>query len=238
MQVKSKAVVLSTIRYQEKSLIVKCFTASQGLISYFVPTAFSQKKNNQRIAYFQPLTLIEIEANHKNKGSLEYFKEVRIATAYTSIPFDIKKSTIILFLSEILHHVIREEEKNTTLYLFLETALIWLDTHDEIANFHLIFLMELTKFLGFYPDNTESESSFFDKEAGSFTLFENANCLTESESYLLKKLMALKFDSNQKIFTVSERQILLGIVLDFYNIHLSGFKKPKSLDVLREVFAV
>jgi DNA repair protein RecO (recombination protein O) len=78
MIVKTKAIVLSALKFNEKSLVVKCFTLSDGLKSYFVRDAFSGKKNNQKIAYFQPLTLLEIEAVHKNKGTLENFKEIKI----------------------------------------------------------------------------------------------------------------------------------------------------------------
>ena len=100
MLVKTKAIVISSIKYQEKSLIVKCFTQSDGLKSYFVRDAFSSRKSNQKIAYFQPLTLIEIEANHKNKGTLEHFKEIKLAFAYQTINNDVYKSTIVIFLSE------------------------------------------------------------------------------------------------------------------------------------------
>ena len=149
MLVKTKAIVISSLKYQEKSLIVKCFTLSDGLKSYFVPNAFSVKKSSQKIAYFQPLTLLEIEANHKNKGTLEHFKEIKLASGYQTITTDIIKSTIVIFLSEILHHSIQEEEKNEGLFTFLETALLWLDTHEGTSNFHLILLLEVTKFLGF-----------------------------------------------------------------------------------------
>ena len=237
MLVKTKAIVLSAIKFQEKSLIVKCFTESDGLKSYFVQSAYSNKKANQKIAYFQPLTIIEIEANHKNKGTLEHFKEIRLAHSYYSINTDIVKSTIIIFLSEILHHSIHEEEKNENLFSFLETALLWLDTHEEATNFHLILMMEMTKFLGFYPDVSEIDFDFFDVKEGFFTPFQSVNSLTEHETHLLKKLIELKFDSNQKVFAGIERQILLKILLDYYTIHLDGFKKPKSLDVLKEVFS-
>lgn len=237
MLVKTKAIVLSALKYQEKSLIVKCFTQSEGLKSYFVPSAFSIKKSSQRIAYFQPLNILEIEANHKNKGSLEHFKEVKISVPYQTLNLEIVKSTIVIFLSEVLHHAIKEEEKNESLFTFLETALIWLDTHDEIANFHIILLLEITKFLGFYPDDSEVDLPFFDIVEGHFVLHQSMNCINMQETLLLKKLLELKFDSSQKFFTASERQTLLKILLDYYIIHLVGFKKPKSLDVLKEVFS-
>ena len=237
MLIKTKAIVISSLRYQEKSLIVKCFTQSDGLKSYFVQSTFSSKKSSQKIAYFQPLTILEIEANHKNKGTLEHFKEIKLASAYHSIKTDVIKSTIAIFTSEILHHSIHEEEKNENLFSFLETALLWLDTHEEATNFHLILMMEMTKFLGFYPDVSEIDFSFFDTKEAYFTPFQSVNSLTEHETHLFKKLLDLKFDADQKVFAGIERQILLKILLDFYTLHLDGFKKPKSLEVLKEVFS-
>lgn len=237
MLVKTKAIVISSLKYQEKSLIVKCFTLSDGLKSYFVPNAFSSKRGSQKTAYFQPFTLLEIEANHKNKGTLEHFKEIKLAHAFHTINSDIRKSSIVLFLSEVFHFSIHEEEKNETFFEFLESALLWLDAHEDASNFHLILMLEVTKFLGFYPDALEIDSVCFDLKEGVFTISKDMNCLSESETILFKKLIALKFDSNQKVFTGIERQNLLKILLDYYKYHLNGFKKPKSLEVLKEVFA-
>jgi DNA repair protein RecO (recombination protein O) len=237
MQVKTKAIVISSLKFQEKSLIVKCFTQSHGLKSYFVRDAFSGRKSNQKIAYFQPLTILEIEAVHKNKGTLENFKEIKISTPFQSIHSDIYKSTIVMFVSEILHHAIHEEEKNESLFSFLETALLWLDHNDEIANFHLILLLETTKYLGFYPDISDMDMPFFEMTEGVFTPFHAISSLTEHETNLFKKLISLKFDNDQKTFHVIERQIVLKILIDYYSFHLDGFKKPKSLEVLKEVFS-
>jgi DNA repair protein RecO (recombination protein O) len=236
MQIKTKAIVLSALKFQEKSLIVKCFTQSDGLKSYFIQSAFSVKKSNQKIAYFQPLNILEIEANHKNKGALEYFKEVKNSYNYKNINTDIVKSSIVLFLSEILNNSILEEEKNENLFSFLETSLMWLDTHDTISNFHLIFLLQFTKFLGFYPQMQDSEATYFEMIDGVFSPFQGTSCLNELETTLLKKLINLKFEDTQRNFHKHERQLLLKILLDYYSIHLQGFKKPNSLEILKEIF--
>jgi DNA repair protein RecO (recombination protein O) len=237
MQVKTKAIVISSIKFQEKGLIVKCFTQSHGLKSYFVRDAFSGRKSNQKIAYFQPLSILEIEAVHKNKGTLENFKEIKLSVPFQTIHSDIYKSTIVMFISEILHHSIHEEEKNESLFDFLEAALLWFDNHDEIANFHLILMLGITKHLGFYPDISEMDMPFFEMTEGVFTPLHAINSLTEHETNLFKKLIGLKFDNDQKIFHVMERQIVLKTLIDYYSLHLDGFRKPKSLDVLREVFS-
>lgn len=237
MHIKTKAIVISALKFQEKSLIVKCFTLSNGLKSYFVRDAFSNRKASQKIAYFQPLSILEIEAVHKNKGSLENFKEIKTAVPFQNIHSDLTKSTMVMFLSEILHYSIQEEEKNESLFVFLETALTWLDHHDEISNFHLILVLEITKYLGFYPDVSGIDLPFFDKKEGVFTLFQQLNSLAENETSLFKKLIDLKLDNDQKNFHVIERQMLLKILMDYYSFHLEGFKRPKSLEVLKEIFS-
>jgi DNA repair protein RecO (recombination protein O) len=213
MLVKTKAIVISALRYQEKSLIVKCFTESDGLKSYFIRDAFSSGKNRQKIAYFQPLNILEIEADHKNKGKLEYFKEVRLGMPFHTITTDIKKTTIAIFVSEMLHNSIKE------------------------VNFHLVLLLEITKFLGFYPDTVNQNNPYFEMTEGVFIPFETMTCLTLAESSLVRRLMGLRFNAEPANFTGTERQALLKILLDYYALHLEGFRRPNSLDVLKEVFS-
>lgn len=236
MVLKTRGIVISAVRYAETSLVVKCFTQAEGLRSYFVRGAFGTKKSSQKSIYFRPLSILDIVATHKNKGALEYFKEVRPAHLYTTLHTDMAKTTIALFVSEVLHHCIKEEEQNAGLYEFLETALLWLDGHDEPVNFHLILLMGLTKFLGFYPNGLDGHP-FFEMTEGVFMPYASSTCLTENETLLLRRLMALTLENREKAFHITERQALLKILLDYYTIHLDGFKKPRSLDVLREVFS-
>jgi DNA repair protein RecO (recombination protein O) len=237
MQIKTKAIVISTLKFQEKSLLVTCYTASDGIKKYIVHTVFSSKKSNQKIAYFQPLTILDVEAIHKNKGTFEYFKEIRLAQPYHSIPNSILKSTIVIFLSEILYNSVKEEEQNVTLFSFLETALLWLDTHELNANFHIIFMLELTKFFGFYPDENTINFTFFDKREGCFVPYQTTDASNEVESALLKKIIGLKWDVTSNNLTSKERYSILNLLLDYYTYHLEGFKKPKSLEVLKEVFS-
>lgn len=236
MLVKTKAIVISTVKFQEKSLIVKCFTEKFGLKSYFVYNAFTGKKNNQKISFFQPLNQIEIEAYHKDKGNLERFKEIKIANNYQTVHLNIVKTSIVLFLSEVLHNCLKEEGKDENLYAYLETALIWFDSHSEVSNFHLIFLMELTKYLGFSPEKAISQKQFFIPNEGVFTNEINTNSLSLEDSELLQKLLQLKLSAPQNVFSSNQRQKLLVIILNYYTINTDGFKTIKSLDVLTELF--
>lgn len=238
MLVTTKAIVISTIKYGDAGVIVKCFTASDGIKSYLLRGILKSKKGKLKIAYFQPLMQLEIVANHKNKGSLEYIKDVKSVYPYASIHTNIYKSAIVLFLSEILNYSIQEEEKNEALYEFIENALQWLDVHNEIANFHLLFLVQLTKYFGFYPETENIHKNYFDLLEGQFfddiTLNE---CITGETLTYFKQLLGTKFDAQNTIMLSSQRRNeILAIFIQYFKLHLQGFRQPKSMEVLHEVF--
>lgn len=236
MLVQTKAIVLSTVKYQDKGLIVKCFTQISGVKSYFIRNAFAKGKGAFNNAYFRPLTLLEVEAQHKNKGGLEYLKELKLAHPYQTVFADFYKSSMGIFIAEMLNQLLREEEANEALFEYLETALLWFDHQEFAANFHLIVLLGITKYLGFYPDFSNAEAAFFDPVAGSFTPAFESDCFEAEETQLFKRLLAHGFQSNQRVFNVKERNILLELMLRYYDRHISGFRHPKSLTVLREIF--
>lgn len=236
--VTTKAIVLSALKYSDTSLIVRCFTEEEGLKSYIIKGVLKAKKGGIKVAYFQPLTQLTLVANHNNKTTLHTLKEVQILNPYKNIYRDIVKQSVVLFLSEVLSSSIQEEEKNASFYNYLETALSWLDIHDKVANFHLLFLLNLTKYLGFYPDVSEKESVSFNLLDGSFSESNsNKNVITGNEFYQFKKLLGINFDEIEKVsFSKNERQLVLQIIINYFELHLDGFRKPKSLQILETVF--
>ena len=235
----TNAIVLSSLKYGDTSLIVKCFTLEDGLRSYMIRGVLKSKKGKLKSAYFQPLTQLKIEANHNNKNTLNSIQEAQVINPYEHIYTSIIKQSIVLFLSEILSNIIKEEEKNEVLYKYIETSLIWLDTHDDIANFHLLFLLNLSRFLGFYPDVSEANKTAFNLLEGRFTeaTYEKLS-LTGRELILFKKLLGINFDAISSIlYNKNERQIILRSIILYFELHLEGFKKPKSLDILETVFS-
>ncbi|SHM87401.1 DNA repair protein RecO [Polaribacter sp. KT 15] len=236
--IKTKAIVLSSLKYSDTSLIVKCFTYEDGLKSYIIKGILKAKKGGIKVAYFQPLTQLTIVANHNNKSTLNTLKEVQVLNPYTSIYRDIVKQSVVLFISEVLSNSIQEEESNTSFYNYLEAGLNWLDSHDKIANFHLLFLLNASRFLGFYPDTTNDSLFGFDLLNGSFsesTL--DANVISGNEFYQFKKLLGINFDSIENVsFSKNERQMVLKTIIRYFELHLDGFRKPKSLQILEAVF--
>lgn len=237
--VTTKVIVLSAIKYSDTSLIVKCFTEEEGIKSYLVRGVLKAKKGGIKAAYFQPLTQLKIVANHSNRSSLHSIKEVQILHPYKTIYRDVVKQSVVLFLSEVLSSSIQEEEKNKNFYEYLETAFIWLDLHDKIANFHLLFLLNATRFLGFYPDFEDQNQLSLDLLSGNYSdSISKKNVISGNELYQFKKLININFDTIENVsFSKNERQLVLQIIIKFYELHLEGFRKPKSLQVLETVFS-
>lgn len=236
MIVNTKAIVISTLKYQEKSLIVKCYTESDGLKSYFIPNAFTGAKNKTKVAYFQPFTLLDVVAFHKNKGTLEQIREIKVSYPFQTLHTDIMKTSVVFFLSEVLFHCLKEEGKNVPFFDFIETSIRWLDTHDTIADFHLIFLLRATRYMGFFPSKPETERPYFEMVEGLFSGSMGLTCLNVEESSLFANLLKFSNYQSQIIFRNQERQNLTEILLDYYSLHIEGFKKPKSLEVLKTLF--
>ena len=237
MLVRTKAIVLTGLKFGESDLIVKCFT-EEGIKTYLLKRIFKSKSKKINIAYFQPLTQLRLTGNHNSKGSLNSIKEARINYVYRTISYDVFKQSIALFLAETLAHSLFEEERNPELYEYIETAFLWLDTHDKTSNFHILFLLNLTKYLGFYPEQGNINYSYFDLREGVFTNRKPLNNGIYGEKLILfKSLIGINFDVIGKLRLNSKsRIIMLDILLDYYELHLPAFKKPKSLEVLKEVF--
>lgn len=238
MLITTRAIVLSALKYGEADLIVKCFTMQSGLKTYLLRRVLKAKKGKLKGSLFQPLTLLEVEANHKDKGTMESMREAKIYLPYKTLHTDIIKSSVVFFLAEMLRNSVVEEEANHGLYEFLETSLAWFDDHEATGNFHLLFLLKLTRHLGFYPDHSHIDRPVFNLLDGTFQHVEtNAYCVSGEKLEILKQLLGTDFDtlSGIKINQTSRSGVLL-MLLDYYQLHLQGFKKPISLSVLNEIF--
>src|SRR5690606_12514124 len=152
MRTTTKALVLSSLKYGDSSLIVRALTESDGLKSYLLKGVLASRKGKLKPAYFQPLMQLEIVANHRNKGHLEHLTEVKLAATYQSLHTEVPKNSVVLFLAEMLSNSTQDEQRDPGLFSYLEYALQWLDGHALSPDFHILFLFNLSKYLGFYPD--------------------------------------------------------------------------------------
>jgi len=234
----TKAIVLSSLKYSEADLIVRCYTESSGLKSYLLRNVLKSKRGKLKTSYFQPLTLLEIEAVHKNKGNLERINEAKVSYPYQSLHSQIVKSSIVIFLAEILTNSIQEATEDKALFQYLEESLIWLDNTNEIANFHILFMLNLSMYLGFYPDNSTTTHPFFNLMEGNFQANNTEkHCIAGVHVEELKRFFGIEFEALTSIkLTKKIRKDILNLLLVYYQLHIQSFKKPKSLLVLNQIF--
>lgn len=239
MPLTTKAIVLTSLKYGDNSLIVKALTEKAGLQSFMLKGVLKSRRGRLKVAFFQPLTQLEIVAKTSSSGTLGYIREASISYSYHSIPTDIRKGAVALFLAEVLAQSIGEAEEEPRLFQYVETTLQWLDQHDEMANFHIRFLIGLTRYLGFYPELSSVEGDYFDLVEGAFCHEPSWNpCFGGAELDQFKTLLGTNFDALHTVkLNQNQRKILLENMVRYFEIHLHGFKKPKSLVVLDEVFS-
>ena len=230
----TKAIVLKTTKYSDNSLIVKMYTESFGLQTYIIGGVHS-KKAKIKSALFMPLTLLDVVANSSTKSSLIRPKEISVSQSLQHIQGDIQKATIAIFLNEIILKSIREEEANHELFAFVYNSILVLEKTESIATFHIEVLLKLTQFLGFFPQGKYSEvTPFFNLKEGVFGGQIGVDSLDENTSKLLfETLNGLSLTGTSK----ESRRLLLDKIIQFYTLHIPGFGKLKSLDVLKEINA-
>lgn len=230
------AIVLSYLKYGDNGLIVKCYTHSSGIQSFILKNAFSGR--NKKNSVFTILNQISVIYEDKKRKNLNYINEVETYTYYQSIYINPVKTTITLFLGEILNSVLQEEEVNPFLYDFISGGLTEFDAKKtSYADFHLWFLMNLTRHLGFYPHFSENYA-YFDLANGISTNdFSSGFLVDREELKLFESLIHLNFSLQQgSQFNQIERKKLLEILMKYYELHISAFRRPKSLEVLYQVF--
>lgn len=235
----TKGIVLNSIKYAESSIVVHIYTEFMGKQSYMV-NAVRKSKNKGRSVLMQPLTMLEMNVYYNPKKNIQRIKDFKVTKPFMSIPFEQLKRSIAFFITEAMDKSLQEEMANKELFQFLEGAVIMLEESSNPLHFHMLFLAELTKYLGFYPDiNNTKENEYFDLQNGVLTSKEPLH--RHFLNYGMMKQWCKLFESSCNLnsdFVCSnvERDELIDSLIDYYRLHLHDFGKLKTLDVLRRLY--
>lgn len=234
----SKAIVLSSIPYSESSIICKLYTEEFGLKSYIVRSA--KKKNSPTpTSHFQSLNIIEFEAYNSIKSKLETIRTSSLILENQNLNFSIVKNAITFFVAEIIHLSLKEANPNKELfdYLFNQIHLLKNSKDEDLAEFHLYFMIEFADHLGLAPmDNYSEYEVFFDPIAGKFTNKADAQNFNKQTSFTLHKFISQKEITNEKICKNKiERNIILEALIIFYSIHITNHSQIKSHKILTTI---
>lgn len=240
MLVKTNAIVLNSLKYGESQIIVDMFTEMYGRLSFMqrIPRTSHSGVKKQ---FFQPLTILSIEFDFRPSQKLQRIKEAAVAWPFVSIPFDALKLSITMFVAEFTSYCTRSEQANRPLYLFVENSVRWLDAcTNGFANFHIIYMLHLSRFVGFYPNlDSDVGKTWFDMRSGCFTgsMPAHNDVLQPDEANKIRLLMRLNYTTMRLLsLSRSERNRIVEVVLQYYRLHQPGFPEMKSLPVLMLLF--
>lgn len=241
MLVKTQAFVLHAFKYGESRMIVDMFARQAGRLTFIVPVPKSPSSRLKK-QYFQPMTLLEIEGDIRQRAQLHKLRDARLYAPYGSIPFSPEKLAVSLFVAEFLYHALRSEQQNEPLYDFVSNSMQWYDAATTgYANFHLAFLMHMSRFLGFYPNLDDyADGDIFDLRAANFTEVVplHRDFLQPDEARRIQQLMRMSFPT-MHLYRLShhDRNRITEVMLLYYRLHIPQFPELKSIGVLQDLWA-
>jgi DNA repair protein RecO (recombination protein O) len=238
---KTRGIILNQIKYTDSGIIARLYTRKLGRQSFLIRGMRNRKSGKHNIL-FQPLYILDLEISYKESREMNVLKEFSASYSPYDIYSDIKKSSVAIFLGEVLTSVLREESSNEKMFDYIEKSIIYFDSCREgYANFHIAFLAGLSSFLGFEPGTRENENdSFFDMSNGIFVPVPpvHGNYANPDVSGILAQVFLASYDSISNItLNGAMRNEVLDTLLRYYSLHLSGLKRINSLEVLKEVFS-
>jgi len=239
--VKTEAIVLHSFKLGDSRLVVDMFTREAGRLS-FVVSVPKTSKGKLKKQYFQPMTLLEVECDVRQRVQLQKLKDARLLSTYTSIPFSPEKLALSLFIAEFLYYALHSEEQNAPLFTYICDAMQWLDIAEKgYANFHLTFLMRMSRFLGFYPNLDDyTDGCVFDLRAATFSLLAptHRDFLQPDDARRIHTLMRMDFPTMYLYrLNRTDRNRIVDVLLHYYRLHIPQFPELKSLSILQELWA-
>ena len=230
---KTKGIALHYHKYSESSVIAKIFTKEFGLQSFII-NGVRQKKAKSKLGLLRPLSFLNLEIYKKSKRGLNRIKEISISKVLERIHDDINKSLLAVFIAEVLLKALLEEEKEKPLFCYIETLVSELENLDRVQNtFPLVFLINLSAYLGFYPSKENSELSFYDLQNGCFSKkgFSHNHFISGED---LQNFKTILFQEKKNMSQENRKKILL-ILLDYYRLHHYELKNLKSYAIIEQL---
>ncbi len=237
---KTSGIILHTTKYSETSLIVKIISPDLGVKSYIVKGGRS-KKTKFKATIFQPLALVDMVVSGRDKSDLQRISEISILYPYSDIPYNIIKSSLVLFLNEVIYKAIKEQHPDENVFEFIKNSLQILDIKQgSCSNFHVFFMIQLSRYLGFFPEGRYSIATpFFDLQEGRFVDKRPVHIyyLEASLSWLFSELIRAEYTNIQQLkIDKQQRKQLIDALIKFYQLHISSFGEIKSHQVLEQVY--
>lgn len=240
MEVRTKAIVLKSVKYGDGSLVVDMLTRERGRVSFIVRIPKTPKGKLKK-QFFQPMSVLSLVFDYRQRSSLQRIRDIAVLRPFASIPFEPFKISLAIFLAEFLAYATRDEQQNAPLFEFVENSLLWLDNASSgYTNFHIVFMTRLSQFVGFWPSlDGYGRDCLFDLREGCFTSVAPlySDVLSPSEAHFVPILMRMNYRSMRLLrLNREQRNHITDMILYYYRLHVPEMPELRCLDVLKELF--
>lgn len=213
------AYVLSSRKFKDSLRLAHVFTMEYGVQTFLFRTG----KKGENISFFQPLNAIQFSGK-KSDGKLEIAKDMSLNAIYSSIPFQVEKSTIALFIAEFLYRCLPEHYINEEIFELIKNTTQRLDSTEKLGTLPIHFIAQFALEMGFLSDEYE-------------LTFEN----TRSDEALLHQSLHLFISTSieQEVHSPLNRELrksLLEQLIAFCSSHLDTPIRLNSLEMFHEIF--
>ena len=246
----SRIIVLHLTKYGDSGLVVHAIDSAAGRCSYMLRGAGRSK--HVTVGSFHNLAVLDIVSIANPKSSMALLKEYEPAMHLDSLRSDVVKSSITLFISELLYRTIVEQNSDDRLFAWLCHAIALLDATGRtdapatsVANFHLWFLAGLCTALGFGPSqNGDFDGSEYLQSAkltASPAFGSKAAAADPSRGdnlTLLRQLTAIPYAEAMAIpLSGARRRDFCDSMVRYISYHLGINLHLRSLDVLHDLYS-
>lgn len=240
MEVRTKAIVLKSVKYGDGSLVVDMLTRERGRVSFIVRIPKTPKGKLKK-QFFQPMSVLSLVFDYRQRSSLQRIRDIAVLRPFASIPFEPFKISLAIFLAEFLAYATRDEQQNVPLFEFVENSLLWLDNASSgYTNFHIVFMTRLSQFVGFWPSlDGYGRDCLFDLREGCFTSVAPlySDVLSPTEAHFVPILMRMNYRSMRLLrLNREQRNHITDTILYYYRLHVPEMPELRCLDVLKELF--
>jgi DNA repair protein RecO (recombination protein O) len=238
MLIKTQAFFLRKVKYGENSAICTFYTRESGLESFMINGVRNQK-GLIKPAYLFPMSVSEISYQKRNNSQLQRISDFRLEDLSQFHNQSLQKNAISGFIAEVINSSIKEHQTDKTLFDFILNFVDLIQL--QSASSHLLpclFLLKLSRYLGFYPQRNYSEESLFDCIEGKFVSNEHSFTSDKTCAKNIHAMMETSITEMTELnINLAQSRNILDNLLTYYKFQMVDFSVPDGLNILREIFS-
>jgi len=246
--IKTEALVLKTIHFQETSSIVKLFTKEQGKISVIAKGA--RRLKSALRGYLEPLNHIEAIYYYKITRDIQTLSKVDLLQSFFSNTLDIECNIYGTAVLEVIDKVVYDHQYDNKIFNLAVQILKNIDLHaDQCRILFADFLLALADILGYKLDpsvcsqcKTRLTTAIYNPGSGRLVCRDcgrynsSTHKLSEREIQLLNDLSRCNLDTGVNLSvepSVANR--ITQLLIKYLSYHLDYPLNLKSLSLLSEI---